>query len=243
MNPNKQLVSIQLSNEKEDLNYLSCLSFVGRDENVLLKNQIDSLFHEDEKAYWNRLVVQKRQESFLLGRVAGKRALAGCGIDLPFDQILIYPGIFNQPILKNFFHYEVSLTHSTNGAMGLAFPRELLMGIDSEVVEYRRSETALTEMTKNERNLVGDDPHQIMALWTAKEALSKALKCGLLSPFSLFEINGWQSEDQKENGTKYSGSFKNFKYLSFVSYLQNNLAVSIVFPSKLKVQISVAPLL
>jgi 4'-phosphopantetheinyl transferase len=85
------------------------------------------------------------------------------------------------------------------------------MGIDLEGIDSTRYETILSQRSEKERKWVQaanrEDTLQFAtALWTAKEALSKVLCTGLMSPVQIYNL----SEFTRINQGHYEGTFRNF---------------------------------
>ena len=70
-------------------------------------------------------------------------------------------------------------------------------------------------------------------VWTAKEALSKALRCGMTCPYELLEICGLEQRDGF-----FLGRFKNFGQYQFQSWQRGNTVVTIVLPKKTELEFS-----
>lgn len=72
-------------------------------------------------------------------------------------------------------------------------------------------------------------------VWTAKEALSKALKCGLTIPFELLAV------DRLERGSAYiSGQFRNFGQYKFQTWRHGGVALTLVLPLRSELLTDVA---
>src|SRR3982074_420664 len=62
-------------------------------------------------------------------------------------------------------------------------------------------------------------------IWTAKEALSKVLKCGMMCPFSLLETVALG-----QDASGYVGYFRNFGQYKFHAWVLQNHVITIVLP-------------
>ena len=65
-------------------------------------------------------------------------------------------------------------------------------------------------------------------IWTAKEALSKALTCGLMSPMEIFNL----SEFYPLGYRIWGGLFQNFGQYKFIGWISRTVAMSVVLPKK-----------
>jgi 4'-phosphopantetheinyl transferase len=65
-------------------------------------------------------------------------------------------------------------------------------------------------------------------IWTAKEALSKALTCGLMSPMEIFNLAGIYPLGRRIWG----GLFQNFGQYKFIGWISRTVAMSVVLPKK-----------
>ena len=132
---------------------------------------------------------QKRRESYFYGRLAAKKAVRKAYPELNENQILIRNStdaeIFGKPLVfKNGESSElgqISLSHSHDLAVA-CFHQTQEIGIDLEAVENR--DEFEINFTASEKKITNDMPvgfHQstMTLLWTAKEAMSKALGKGL----------------------------------------------------------------
>ncbi|MGS0763563.1 4'-phosphopantetheinyl transferase family protein [Syntrophomonas curvata] len=196
--------------------------------------------HPLELNYYETLVAEKRKKSYLLGRYSAKQAVFSfVGIHNP-QNIFIKPGCFTQPIFIN-NHYknvQVSISHCDDIGAAVAFPEELLMGIDIERVDTNKVDAMESQMTANEIDLVKSfpDPYITMLtlLWTAKEALSKVLKTGLMTPFHVFEIDMLQ---KKHNSIALT--FQNFGQYQGISFNLGNYINTIVYPKNTEMDLDI----
>ena len=77
---------------------------------------------------------------------------------------------------------------------------------------------------------------RVTQLWTAKEALSKALRCGLTCPVELLATEG-----AAFRGDAVTGRFRNFGQYRFESVLAGPFAFSIVLPRSSSLSPGFAP--
>lgn len=191
--------------------------------------------HPQEWDYYNSLKFEKRIRSYLMGRFVAKQAVAFLTGNNNLKSILIHSGIFTQPIVvSNIQNIQVSITHCDDFGVALAFPEAHPLAIDLEKISVDKRDVIERQLTNNEKDIINSlaAPYDIglTLLWTAKEALSKVLKTGLMTPFNVFEIS------QIEYNDKYMISYyNNFAQYKVMSFTISNYMCSMVYPMKTKV--------
>lgn len=198
--------------------------------------------HPQERKYYNTLKYEKRIKSYLIGRYAAKKAVSNFTQVEDLTTILIQPGIFTQPIVlyesKLKQTIQVSITHCDDFGAALAFPEAHPMGIDLERIDSSRQAAIEREITEAERERIQSLPLSYEAaltlLWTAKEALSKVLKTGLMTPFKVFELQ--KIEYHPKFTISYYTNFAQYKTISFTI---GDYMCSIVYPLKTEMTIDI----
>lgn len=195
--------------------------------------------HPQEQKYYETLKFKKRVKSYLLGRYAAKLAVGAITGEEKLERILIQQGIFNQPIVTYpaMQNIQVSITHSDDLAAAVAFPEACPVGIDLERISLNQAGVLETQITELEKELIGhlvraglySNVEVLTLFWTAKEALSKVLKTGLTTPFSIYEIN----KVGIDSGFTIS-HFKNFTQYCSISFQLDSYMCSITCPRKTK---------
>lgn len=103
------------------------------------------------------------------------------------------------------------------------------MGIDIENMNSDHFDVLETQITEQEKKLlkkVDLSPESgNTILWTVKEALSKILKTGLMTPMEIYEV-----ENIDKCAGYVSGVFRNFPQYKFISLIYNDYVSSIVYP-------------
>ena len=187
---------------------------------------------EQERAAGLQFAAKK--ESFLLGRLAAKRAL-GALLDEPdLRQIEIRAGIYGQPLV----HHpraggaQVTLSHSHGLAVALAFPAGVPMGIDLETVAAVPAATILGELEASPPELTWlvasgvDDATACCVLWSAREALGKALTVGVNSPLGVLAL----SEIRSDGDGAWAGRYQNFPQCRCLSQARVGRVLSLALP-------------
>lgn len=179
-----------------------------------------------ELEYYSGVRAAKRKKEYLFGRAAAKIAL---GLLIPDCAAIIGTGVFKQPIVRG-CDAAVSISHSVDCFSALAFMPESPCAIDVEYVDNRLGDYWQEFVNADELQLAADagismsDVYTI--LWSAKEAMSKAIGTGLLTPLSVYKVSGLYTS----NGIIYI-QYANFKQFICRSYVDEEKVFSMVCPS------------
>ena len=201
--------------------------------------------HSQEKGYLDSLLSRKSRRSYLLGRYTAKRALDELINQANIQGALICPGVFNQPVVKCLAasNIQVSIAHSGDMGVSVAFPEEVPLGIDVEIIDPTDANTTQvleSQATDTEKHLIDDIspyPDLLTILWTAKESLSKALRIGLTASYSIFEVKGIEI-----GPGHFTSHFKHFHQYSAMSFNLLNYMCSIAYPNQAEIQLDVQTL-
>ncbi|WP_248930399.1 4'-phosphopantetheinyl transferase family protein [Paenibacillus hamazuiensis] len=194
-----------------------------------------SILHEQELAYYRKLRFD-RKRSFVLGRYCAKRAIAGYAGAEHFrpTQIWVQQGVFHQPVVmlqRAAEPIQVTITHCGDLAAAIAFPEVHPMGIDLEKIDSNHAGAIESQITPLEKNILHGLSFEyetaLTMLWTSKESLSKILKTGLMTPFSVYEIN---QVEIKPNCM--IASYTNFAQYSTLSFVLGRYMISITHPKR-----------
>jgi 4'-phosphopantetheinyl transferase len=217
--------------EVSDEGWLTCIGLEAFDSN---ENQWTQWLHPEEKAYYQSSLVKKRKKSFLLGRVCAKASYLQAIPQQDASKINIRTGIFKDPVLQNqsATQWQIGITHSNTIAAALVFPATHPMAIDVEEWDTKRTKTMKTQCEAEELHCleeIGLSSAKACAVcWTAKEAVSKALRTGMTCPFELFGIKA--IKPQADGGI--TGLFTNFCQYQFRSWVIEDKVLSIVLPKR-----------
>ncbi len=178
--------------------------------------------------------------SFLLGKVSAKQAICSLtNLDKP-ETILIDSGVFEFPIVRcpTIQNIQVSVSHCNDIGISIAFPEEHPMGIDFEEINKGHAEALKDQLTPKELQLIGnffeDDTLGYTLLWTAKEALSKIFKTGLMLDFKVLEIDKIILKDDNT----WESTFKNCGQYKAISYRTDKYVYSLVLPKYSSLEVS-----
>ena len=197
-----------------------------------------AFLHPSEERLWRSLRYPLRQANYILGRRAAKAALGICFPLVPPAEIEIAHGVFGQPILRGGGTAgEVSLAHSRGAAVGVACIEGHPIGVDVEWIDPERADAVRTCVTPEEMALweqVEIAPLEASFVsWSAREALGKALRCGLTVPFHLLALDGVAPEPGS-----YRANFLNFPQFTARSWVIGGYALSIVIPKRTSLKFS-----
>lgn len=199
--------------------------------------------HPKELAHLSSLTFERRRRSFLLGRWAAKRAVGALLPALSPSQIEVASGVFQQPLLRPGLPdpLGVSVSHSDRLACAVAFPDAHPLAIDVEDTTVDRSAVMTTQMLPRELDEAAaawrDGDRHAATIWTAKEALSKVLRCGMTCPFTLLAV----AELTADAGVR-GGRFEHFAQYRFQSWTLGATVLTIVLPRRSTMTIDLAPL-
>lgn len=136
-----------------------------------------------------------RQKSYLMGRFTAKVALGNLLKEPNLHKIGISPGVFGQPGVVYWCEDApgISISHCDEFAAAIAFPNGHPCGIDIETISFTQVDAIRSQLSHSELKWAaeadGSFAQNCTLVWTAKEALSKVLKCGLMSPMEILEIS------------------------------------------------------
>lgn len=205
----------------------------------LLSNS-DPIFWQTQKATLSpaeqekceRLGPAGAKNSFCLGNAAAKKAIGQLAGKPESGGAEIAYGVFGYPIVRGAgAGLSVSIAHSESAAAALAFRENIMAGIDLEQVRETNCDTIRSILTTAERQmgeaLPLDETLFLHHAWTAREALSKALRTGFLLPAKLLEL-----QSIKPNQGFFDIAFAQCTLFRGISFAWQNHVVSIVLPSK-----------
>ncbi len=223
--------------------YAATLAWATGRDYPALRDRCDTFLHHRELAYFLTLPTERRRQPYLLGRFAAKQALsARAGMDEP-TRIEIAAGVFQQPVVRPGLPEPlgVTITHSSQLACAVAFPETHPMAIDVEDEHPDRTTTMASQILPAEFDRARlawpqGAPHATM-IWTAKEALSKILRCGLTVPLSLLAVS-----NLVQHADSAGGEFEHFRQYRFETWRVGPTVMSIVVPRLSAMQLDLAPM-
>jgi 4'-phosphopantetheinyl transferase len=157
----------------------------------------DAWLTEAERGVLSGLRVPKRRADWLLGRWAAKRALVAAGLAPGEGETSILAAPSGAPEAScggRAVCAALSLTHSHGVAAALVGPAGARVGIDLERIEERPAGFPADWFTEAEQAFVasagaGEASLATTLVWSAKEAVMKALLEGLRIPAKAVEVS------------------------------------------------------
>lgn len=192
-----------------------------------------SFLHPNEENRWRDFRFPLRQRSYLLGRRAAKAALGACFPHSPPTEIEISNGVFNQPFIKGEpqVSAEISLAHSRDAAVAFVCPAGHPAGVDIELIDGEMASVAQSCFTPLEHPILDSfslpESATCFLLWSIKEALGKALRCGLAMPFENLAV---ESMEVRDGG--YRSLFTNYPPFMAHSWILGDHVLSLVLPKR-----------
>lgn len=195
-----------------------------------LKNNLQ-LLNTVEYDYYQSLKFEKRQKSYLLGRISAKQAVMklSAGQSDP-KSFYIDSGVFQFPVVKNNNqNIQVSISHCDDYGISLAFPEDHPMGVDMEYIDKSKADVIDLTLTEKEKELIKSSFNHTYEgntiFWTVKEALSKIIKTGFTTDPKIFEI-----KSTAINEDFIVCEFEHFFQYKSISYSLQDYVITIVLP-------------
>lgn len=194
-----------------------------------------------EQAQFAALRLVPKQQGFLLGRLAAKRALGALLAEPDLRRIDIYNGVFGQPLVRHARAggIDVSVSHSHGMAVALAYPAAWPMGIDLERVSAASVDTVLAELglSSAEQAWLASGAAERAAmcgvLWSAREALGKSIKTGLNCPLHILAL-GAIDATALDGGPAWRGAYLNFPQSRCLSQQRGGRVLSLALPREVE---------
>ena len=206
--------------DTSDFDYQMCLCISEKIENRRI--EAEKILSSKELDKFNSFGSEKRKNDFLLGRYSAKRALSFLKKHSFMREINIDNGVFNQPILFD-NEFDVTISHSGNFGGAIVFDKRFPTGLDLEKIDESSQKALASYINKEEIN--ENSIQKLTIAWTLKEALSKALRCGLVISSNLLEI-----ENFRENEGIFACEFRHFHQYTGKARLFKDLSSAIVTP-------------
>ncbi|CAN7272719.1 4'-phosphopantetheinyl transferase family protein [Rossellomorea sp. LjRoot5] len=180
----------------------------------------------------NKIYRVKRRRDYLIGRYLAKVSIAKYLKNIELNQIIVYRGLANQPILSlpsHHTHNQVSIAHSNGYGVTVAYKEDILLGVDVELIDHSKSHffgeylEGLNHNLPFSNNIVG------LLIFTAKEALVKSIKLGLIFPIHLLRVKDIIMIDNSYFVIKFE-NFDKFKVICIKIY---DVIISIAYQESL----------
>ncbi|WP_420574205.1 4'-phosphopantetheinyl transferase family protein [Kordia sp.] len=187
--------------------------------------------HPKEHEMYSSFSHEQRKISYLLGRLAAKKAICEFTNYNQYNDIFIDAGVFEFPVIQcdKIKNTQLSISHCNTIGFSIAFPESHPMAIDFEEINAHNTEALKDQMTTAEVQLVSklfsEEVKGFTLIWTVKEALSKIFKTGLMIDFKLLEVDTIVA---KEN--IWESTFKNCGQYKAISYFSGMYVCTLVLP-------------
>lgn len=178
---------------------------------------------------------EKRQLEFVRGRCAAKAAIAELESG-EVGEVSIIRGQRGEPLVSG-LNCGVSISHSRNIAVALAFKRGSTFGVDVEYVNAKFVK-ALKRMTNTTAEHVPDNVTSLTVAWTLKEALSKCLKTGFT-----IAVENFAFSEFRNSGNIYTCGFSKYPLFLGKAVLKNDVVLAVVGEKQAVSEIDISNLL
>lgn len=183
-----------------------------------------------EQIYFKSFKQDTPRLHYLLGRHSAKRALIECDArESDFTKISIDTGVWGQPLLTSSPYLDVSITHANRHGIGLIYAKQYpmgidIVGIDLHDIDVLKTMTSIKELT----DIPSSELEGLTIAWSLKEALSKALRCGLTVPLHILQMQNFKFTDDI-----FECEFCNFPQYKGIAWILGRNTIGIVYPVQL----------
>lgn len=204
-------------------------SMLVRPDTEAWKEHVSRLADAEQEQLF-RMRTDAARNSFCLGRMAarGAAALLAGEVQAPFA---IAHGVFGYPVITpNPRSLSLSIAHTDTSALALCYPEQLMMGADIEKISAAGSPVMRSSFTEQEQQMQLPGISEILThhlLWSAREALSKALRTGFLVPLPMLEVRSIQQQEHL-----YHIDFVHFHLFRALAFEAGSYLVALVYPRK-----------
>ena len=194
----------------------------------------EEFLSESEKEQLAGYKFAAKKKDFLLGRLAAKRALGALLPEPDLRRIEIGAGDHGEPLVRHpqAGSTEVTLSHSHGVAVALAYAAAYPMGIDLETISAVSAGTIIGELGTSAPEQAWlaaagvDDATACCVLWTAREALGKALKVGLNRPLGELALTDIRAVGEGN----WVGRYLNYPQCQCLSQAHGDRVLSLAMP-------------
>ncbi|WP_169233541.1 4'-phosphopantetheinyl transferase family protein [Chryseobacterium antibioticum] len=200
-------------------------------------NKLVYLLSEREEKEYNDFKFEKRKISYILGRISAKLAISDLLPNIQFNSISIGHGVFGFPVVAGLSeNIQVSISHSSNLGVALAFPEEHPVGIDIEEIDHKKTTLIKRFVTLDGHDYFPDitETEGVFMYWSAMEALSKILNTGLTLDFKFLALK----EFRPLTNDLWECHFKNFSQYKGILFKTDTHVCSVVIPAKSDIELN-----
>lgn len=201
---------------------------------------LEMAFSPKEMAVIRARETQSAANDCIVGRYAAKLALSAHFREHELLNFRVLQGALGQPTL----HYrhgcvpEISIAHNDGIGIAVLAPSGSPIGIDFEPCARLDNEVVAHQFGSEERRIMArfepDESARHIRLWTMKEALSKALRCGLTVPMEFLSLANVYKINE---GGYMCGELKHFPVFRAHSWRVGSSVVSLVIPRNLSISV------
>ena len=192
--------------------------------------------HKEEKSKYERFPDEQRRASYLLGRLAAKRAVQRLVGEVDPASICIGSGVFQFPVVKGegLSNVQVSISHCEGLGFCAAFPEAHPLGVDVEIMTPANADIVSGQLSLSEKQLIRRKVPDLdyTVVFSMKEALSKILRTGMMLDFQLLEIDTIAKE-----GDYLCCTFRHFSQYKAYAFCQGNRVFSLALPGRTSVEL------
>ncbi len=228
----KEIKLYSIDFERPALTYNAVMSLMETEEEIINRyaRYLSSAEHELYKSF-----LHKRQYEFLAGRILAKITASRQFKIEDWRSIETLKGVFGNPLIHipGYAHKGISISHKQNKFGIIIYDEAHPVGFDMEIIDNSKVTLLKSQSNKDEmmdREKMGcDESLFYTVLWSAKEALSKILRCGLTVPIELLST---QKNKYDVSHQVFEGEFCNFFQYRFVARIIEESIVTLVFPKR-----------
>ncbi len=205
-----------------------------------MAGRLDTLLHPHEQQMLAAMSSEARRKSFILGRHTAKAALAALQPGEAPRAMDIAWGVFGQPLIRHGSAPppELSIAHTDDAAVAVVCEAGHPIGVDLETIAPPREIREADVCASGERDLLRQaglpDPADLLLGWTIKEALAKVLRCGLMTPLAILQL---ESLEPRNHGALVA-VFRNFPQYRAVAWRLPGRLLAIALPRRTEVGFS-----
>ena len=233
------MFEFELSFISKKSNRLSKATLVGCRQGDLPPQGIVDFLTETENKQYISYEFKKRKDDFLLGRFCAKQALSKFSGDPAFLNFEITNGIFNQPVIRSSRVEPLSLSLSHSNGQSFALVCDLVnpICIDCESIQEIAIKPIVATLGPVEKELPNslserfDSAIVPIVIWTLREALGKALNCGLSVKNGILEVASLSSLSKSILMAEYL----NFSHFRGISFATKAMIFSLSVPKELEI--------
>jgi len=232
---------VRFNMQRPDTHSYAALAVLSTEAFAEVDANCATILHKIEFDCYKGLRCNSRRASYLLGRYAAKLALESLSGNSVSREVAVLPGIFGQPIVRGLPGLSVSISHTETLACAIAFPEEHPMAIDTENLSANKTSLMAEELTEAEKKLGPELIQKVncnACIWTAKEALSKILRTGMMTPFSMYAVETLDHDTDKNPITalksckRLKGQYLHFSQYRFQTWIGDDSIITIALPRR-----------